>query len=198
MFFLELKGNPNFQGILNWILQILHYSSQEWTKMFLNHKVLGEEKKDWIVTPVRKSQKTSTSTTKQNRFIQKNKKKASKKRYSMSFRSSHLKVLCKKGVLKNFTTCLFAYYWNRHQVVDKNLSIFQNPNIRKIALSSIFYFEKVLLFWRSINKDVLEWFLLITSKEYTLHIHWLDLQTFLVETIPHYVFDQKEKIRRCN
>ena len=50
MFFLELKGNPNFQGILNWILQILHYSSQEWTKMFPNHKVLGEEKKDWIVT----------------------------------------------------------------------------------------------------------------------------------------------------
>ena len=60
--------------------------------------------------PVRKFQKTSTSVTKQNRFIKKkNKKKASKKRYSMSFRSSHPKMLCKKGVLKNFT-CLFAYY----------------------------------------------------------------------------------------
>ena len=109
--------------------------------------------------------------------------------YSMNFRSSHPKVLCKKGVLKNFTTCLFAYYWNRHQVVDKNLSICQNPNIRKTALSSIFYLEKVLLFWRSINKNVLEWFLLITSKEYTLYIHWPDLQTFSVETTPNNVFD---------
>ena len=141
-----------------------------------------------MCTPVRKFQKTSTSAIKQNRFIRK-KKKACKKRYSMSFRSSRPKVLRKKAVLKNFTTCLFAYYWNRHQVVDKNLSIFQNPNIRKIALSSIFYFEKVLLFWRSINKNVLEWFLLITSKEYTLYIHWPDLQTFFIKTIPCYVFD---------
>ena len=38
------------------------------------------------------------------------KKKASKKRYSTSFRRSHPKVLCKKGVLKNFATCLFTYY----------------------------------------------------------------------------------------
>ena len=45
MLFQELKGNLSFQGILNWILQILHYSSQDWTKMFPNHKVLGEEKK---------------------------------------------------------------------------------------------------------------------------------------------------------
>ena len=45
MSFLELKGKPNFQGLSNWILQILHYSSQEWTKIFSNHKVLGEEKK---------------------------------------------------------------------------------------------------------------------------------------------------------
>ena len=134
-----------------------------------------------------------TSATNQNRLIQKNKKKASKKRSkfnnSTSFWSSHLKVLYKNGVLKNFTTCLVAYYWNRHQVVDKSLSICQNPNIRKTAFSSIFYLEKVLLFWRSINKNVLEWFLLITSKEYTLYIHWPDLQTFFVETIPCYIFD---------
>ena len=119
----------------------------------------------------------------------KQKKEASKKRYSTSFRNSHPKVLYKKSVLKSFTTYLFAYYWNRHQVVNKNLSICQNPNIRKTVLSSIFYFEKVLLFWRSVNKNVLEWFLLITSKEYTLYIHWPDLQTFFVETIPCYIFD---------
>ena len=46
MFFLELKENSKFQGILNWTLQILQNSSQDWTKMFPNHKVLGEEKKD--------------------------------------------------------------------------------------------------------------------------------------------------------
>ena len=119
----------------------------------------------------------------------KKKKKASKKRYSTSFRGSHPKVLCKKDVLKNFATCLFAYYLNRHQVVDKNLSICQNPNIRKTALSSVFYFEKILLFCRSINKNMLEWFLLITSKEYALYIHWPDLQTSFVETISCYVFD---------
>ena len=105
-------------------------------------------------------------------YPKKQKKKASKKRYSMSFRSSHSKVLCKKGVLKNFTTRLFAYF-KRHQVVDKNLSLCQNLKFRKTALSSIFYFEKVLLFWRSINKNVLEWFLPITSKEYTLFIYTL-------------------------
>ena len=182
--------------------------------MFHNQKVLGEEKKDWIVTweenhsywktfhaksykkhkiffctPVRTFQKTSKSATKQNRFIKKKQKKPSKKRYSTSFRSSHPKVLWKKGVLENFITCLFAYCLNRHPVVNKNLPILQNPSIRNTALSSIFYFEKVLLFWRSINKNVWEWFLLITSKEYTLYIHWPDLQTFFVETMPSYVFD---------
>ena len=140
--------------------------------------------------PVRKFQKTSTSVTNQNRFIKKKNKKKLLRKDTLWVSEAVIRKFCvKKCDLKNFTTCLFAYYWNRHQVVDKNLSIFQNPNIKKIALSSIFYFEKVLLFWRSINKDVLEWFLLITSKEYTLHIHWPDLQTFFVETIPCYVFD---------
>ena len=41
---------------------------------------------------------------------QKKRKKASKKRYSTSFTSSHPKVSYKKGVFKNFVTCLFAYY----------------------------------------------------------------------------------------
>ena len=140
--------------------------------------------------PVRKFLKTSTSVTNQNRFIKKKNKKKLLRKDTLWVSEAVIRKFCvKKCDLKNFTTCLFAYYWNRHQVVDKNLSIFQNPNIKKIALSSIFYFEKVLLFWRSINKDVLEWFLLITSKEYTLHIHWPDLQTFFVETIPCYVFD---------
>ena len=37
LFFLKLKGNPIFQGILKGILHILRYSSQEGTKMFPNH-----------------------------------------------------------------------------------------------------------------------------------------------------------------
>ena len=116
IFSLELKGNPNVQGILNWILEILHYSSQEGTKMFPNHKVLGEEKKDWIVTqernhrywkkfheksdkkqkifsctPVTKFQKISTLSipNEAKQIYPKKQNKASKKRYSTSFRSSH-------------------------------------------------------------------------------------------------------------
>ena len=108
MFLLKLKGNPNFQGILNRILQILHYSSQEWTKMFPNHKALGEEKKDLIVTqeenhsywkkfhgksdkkqkiffctPVTKLQKILTLNicNKAKQIYPKKQKKASKKRY---------------------------------------------------------------------------------------------------------------------
>ena len=40
----------------------------------------------------------------------KNLKKDSKKRYSTNFSSSHAEVYCKKGVPKNFATCLFAYH----------------------------------------------------------------------------------------
>ena len=104
---------------------------------------------------------------KQNRFVQ-IKKKASKERYSISFRNSRPKVFCKKGVLKSFATCLFACYWNRNQVVDNNLS-----KAVKILISEKKSFFNILLwtsfvFCRSINKNMLEWFQLITSKEYTL------------------------------
>ena len=46
----NLKESQTLKWILNWIQQILHYFNQKWTKMFSYHKVLGEEKKDWIVT----------------------------------------------------------------------------------------------------------------------------------------------------
>ena len=142
--------------------------------MFPNQKVLREEKKDWIVTlegnhsywkkfhaksdekqkifsctPVTKFQKISTLNicNEAKQVYPKKQKKASKKRYSTSFRSSHPKMLRKKDVPKSFATCLFAYYWNRHQVVDKNLSKSVKILIsKKTALSSIFYFEKVLFF----------------------------------------------------
>ena len=42
--------------------------------------------------------------------LSKETKKDSKKRYCTDFRSSHQEVLYKKGVLKNFATCLFAYH----------------------------------------------------------------------------------------
>ena len=117
--------------------------------MFPNQKVLREEKKDWIVTlegnhsywkkfhaksdekqkifsctPVTKFQKISTLNicNEAKQVYPKKQKKASTKRYSTSFRSSHPKMLRKKDVPKSFATCLFAYYWNRHQVVDKSLS----------------------------------------------------------------------------
>ena len=128
-------------------IELLQGNHSYWKKF---HAKSHKKQKIFFCTPVTKFQKISTlkicNKVKQI-YPKKQKKKLLRKDiYSMNFRSSHPKVLCKKGVLKNFTTCLFAYYWNRHQVVDKNLSICQNPNIRKTALSSIFYFEKVLFF----------------------------------------------------
>ena len=97
-------------------------------------------------------------------------KNASKKRYSTSFRSSHPKALCKKGVLKNFASWLFAYYWNRHQVVDKNLS--KSVKILISKKNSPFFnilLWKSFVFCRSINKNVLEWFLLLVKYMHCIH-----------------------------
>ena len=54
----------------------------------------------------------------------------------------------------------------------------------QITLAAIIFFEQVFVFCRLINKNVMEWFLVIICKEDTL----TSLQTFLVETIPNYVF----------
>ena len=41
----------------------------------------------------------------------------------------------------------------------------QNPGIRTIALAAMFHFEQIFVFCMLINKNVLEWFLLIICKE---------------------------------
>ena len=64
--------------------------------------------------------------------------------------------------------------------MDENLS--QSVKIvisKQIAHAAIFYLK------------LLEQFFLIMWK----NILWVDLQTFLVETIPHYAFDQEGKIK---
>ena len=38
----------------------------------------------------------------------------------------------------------------------------------KIALAVMFYFGQVFVFWRLVNKNMLEWFLLIMCKEDSL------------------------------
>ena len=45
--------------------------------------------------------------------------------------------------------------------MDKDLSV-------ELTIAAIFYFEQIFLFCIVINKNVLEWFLLIMRKEYTL------------------------------
>ena len=40
--FLLLKGNPNFQGRLNWILQILHYYCRKQRKNIKNSWIFGQ------------------------------------------------------------------------------------------------------------------------------------------------------------
>ena len=53
--------------------------------------------------------------------------------------------------------------------MDKNLSKLVKILIsEKIALAAVFYFGQVFVFCRFINKNVLEWFLLIICKEHTL------------------------------
>ena len=70
-----------------------------------------KKQKILFCTPVTKLQKILTlNICNETKQIYQKKKKASKKRYSTSFRSSRPKVLCKKDVLKNFATCLFEYY----------------------------------------------------------------------------------------
>ena len=47
--------------------------------------------------------------------------------------------------------------------MDKDLLM-----LEQIALAAIFYFGKVFVFCRLINKNMFEWFLLIVCKEQTL------------------------------
>ena len=101
-------------------IELLQGNHSYWKKF---HAKSHKKQKIFFRTPVTKFQKISTLNicNEAKKIYPKKQKKVSKKRYSTSFRSSHPKVLCKKGVLKNFATCLFVYYWNRHQVEDKNL-----------------------------------------------------------------------------
>ena len=66
---------------------------------------------------------------------------------------------CKKGVLKNFATYLFAYYWNRHQVVDKNLSKSwyqrKQPFLQYFTLKK-FYFLQIQHIFICQNSDIRE------------------------------------------
>ena len=69
-------------------------------------------------------------------------KKASKKRYSTSFRSSRLKVFCKK--VKKFShlfICILLEQTSGSGHLSKSVKILISE---KIALSSIFYFKQVL------------------------------------------------------
>ena len=53
--------------------------------------------------------------------------------------------------------------------MDKNLSkAVKILTSEEIALAAMFYFEKVFLFCMLINKNVLEWILLMVCKEHTL------------------------------
>ena len=85
---------------------------------------LDKKQKIFFCAPVSKFQKILTLNicdgTKQ--IYPKKQKEDSKKKYSTNFGSSRPELYCKKGVLKNFATCLFEYHQNRHYVVDNNLS----------------------------------------------------------------------------
>ena len=72
--------------------------------------------------------------------------------------------------------------------MDKNMSVKSNGtnlSIEQITLAAIFYFEQVFAFCTLINKNVLEWFLVMICKENALH----RCTNLLVETIQYRVSD---------
>ena len=68
------------------------------------HGKSDKKQKIFFCTPVTKLQKISSLNicNKAKQIYPKKQKKASEKKNSMSFRSSHPNVLCKKGALTNF------------------------------------------------------------------------------------------------
>ena len=67
------------------------------------------------------------------------------------------KCTVKKVSLKNLPPVYLHII--KIDIVDNNLSKPVKISIsEQIALAVIFYFEQVLVFYRSINKNVLEWF----------------------------------------
>ena len=61
------------------------------------------------------------------------------------------------------------------------------PISEEITLAAIFYFGQVFVFCKLITKNVLKWFLLMCKERAPGRC--TNLQTFLVETILHHVFD---------
>ena len=70
---------------------------------------------------------------------------------------------------------------------QKPVYTLKNLVSEQIAFAAVLYFGQAFAFCRLINKRVLEWFLLIMCKPVP------DLQTCLVETIPHILFLIKKR-----
>ena len=102
------------------------------------------------------------------------------------------KVFCKKGILKNFATFLFAYYWNRYQVVDSN----QSKSVKILISEKTSLFFNISL-WKSlfsadqqsIKKVCWNGMVSTNNLQRIYSVHSPDLQFFLVEAMPRYVFD---------
>ena len=98
----------------------------------------------------------------------------------------------KKVSLKNFATCLFAYYWNRYQVVDSN----QSKSVKILISEKTSFFFNISL-WKSlfsadqqsIKKMCWNGMVSTNNLQRIYSAHSPDLQTFLVEAMPRYVFD---------
>ena len=79
--------------------------------------------------------------------------------------------------------------------MDKNLSSYVKILVpEQIVLGVMFYFGQVFVFCRLINKDVR----MVFYQKCVKCILWPDLQTFLLNTIPPYVFDEEDKVGKCS
>ena len=78
--------------------------------------------------------------------------------------------------------------------MDKNLSKIGKILIsERIALDTVFHFEQVFFFCSLLNKNVLEWFLIIICKGHTLTISTNPFS----RNHPTLFFDEGEKVGRC-
>ena len=55
----------------------------------------------------------------------------------------------------------------RQRCFPLNFAKFSTYFVEQIDLAAVFYFGRVFVFCRSVNKNLLKWFLLIITKEYT-------------------------------
>ena len=132
-----LKGNPNFQDISNWILQILHYYCRKQRKNIKNSRIIEQN----LVLSFPFSRFTATYATcrlpqRQNFFISWTKYFANFKRHKWSFvlyivSFSGLKMIFTKFSQLDTSACIKNCFYNNFN----SRCYFMSPIIERLRIS---------------------------------------------------------------